>query len=184
MFWRPNIHFHNEILLIYRSYVNYQNCERFTKKEGRSLPARENEFQHYSDVIMGTMASQTTSLTNIYSVVYSGADQRKHQSSASLAFMRGIHRWPLNSPHKGPVTREMFPFDDVIMIVLLLVLDTKYGRPRVLNQTVMAIKTSLYSPGKRFLGNLEHRICDKCSVDETIYSQKLPNLVEMQIWSI
>ena len=45
-----------------------------------------------------------------------GADQRKHQSSASLALVRGIHRWPVNSPHKGPVTRKMFPFDDVIMI--------------------------------------------------------------------
>ena len=32
--------------------------------------------------------------------------------------MRGIHRWPVNSPHKGPVTRKMFPFDDVIMTVL------------------------------------------------------------------
>ena len=38
--------------------------------------------------------------------VYSGADHRKHQSSASLAFVRGIHRWPTNSPHKGPVTRK------------------------------------------------------------------------------
>ena len=45
----------------------------------------------------------------------SGADQRKHQSSALLAFVMGIHRWPVNSPHKGPVTRKMFPFDDVIM---------------------------------------------------------------------
>ena len=43
------------------------------------------------------------------------ADQRKHQSSASLAFVRGIHRWPVNSPHKWPVTRKMFPFDDVVM---------------------------------------------------------------------
>ena len=42
-------------------------------------------------------------------------DQRKHQSSASLAFVWGIHRWPVNSPHKWPVTRKMFPFDDVIM---------------------------------------------------------------------
>ena len=51
----------------------------------------------------------------LYSTVYSGADQRKLQSSASLAFVRGIHRWPVNSPHKRPVTRKMFPFDDVIM---------------------------------------------------------------------
>ena len=51
----------------------------------------------------------------VYSTVCSDADQRKHQSSASLAFVRGIHRWPVNSPHKGPVTRKMFLFDDVIM---------------------------------------------------------------------
>ena len=70
---------------------------------------------HNIDDIVGTMASQITSLTIVYSTVYSGADQRRHQSSASLAFVRGIHRWPMNSPHKGPVTRKMFPFDDVIM---------------------------------------------------------------------
>ena len=64
---------------------------------------------------MGTEASQITSLTIVYSTVYSDADQNKHQSSASLAFVRGIHRGPVNSPHKGPVTRKMFPFDDVIM---------------------------------------------------------------------
>ena len=67
---------------------------------------------HYSDI---TMASQITSLAIVYSTVYSGADQRKHQSSASLAFMWGIHRWPVNSPHKWPVTRKMLPFDDVSM---------------------------------------------------------------------
>ena len=70
---------------------------------------------HYSDVIMDTVASQITSLSIVYSTVYSGADQRKHQSSASLAFVRGTHRWAVNSPHKWPVTRKMFPFDDVIM---------------------------------------------------------------------
>ena len=64
---------------------------------------------------MGSIASQITSLTIVYSSVNSGADQRKHQSSASLAFVRGIHRRPVNSPHKGPVTRKLFPFDDVIM---------------------------------------------------------------------
>ena len=64
---------------------------------------------------MGAIASQITSLTIVYSIVYSDADQRKHQSSAPLAFVRGIHRGPVNSPHKWPVTRKMFPFDDVIM---------------------------------------------------------------------
>ena len=70
---------------------------------------------NYGDVIMGTMASQITSLTIVYSTVYSGADQTKYQSSASLTFMKGTHRWPVNSPHKKPVTRKMFPFDVVIM---------------------------------------------------------------------
>ena len=71
---------------------------------------------HYNDVIMGAIASQITSLMIVYSTVYSDADQRKHISFESLAFVRGIHRWPVNSPHKGPVTRKMFPFDDVSMI--------------------------------------------------------------------
>ena len=75
----------------------------------------ESLSSHYGDVITGTMASQITSLTIVYSTVYSGADQRKHQSSPSLAFVRGIHQGPVNSPHKWPVTRNLFPFDDVIM---------------------------------------------------------------------
>ena len=64
---------------------------------------------------MGAIASLITSLTIVYSTVYSDADHRKHQSSASLAFVGGIHQGPVNSPHKWPVTRKMFPFDDVIM---------------------------------------------------------------------
>ena len=66
---------------------------------------------------MSAMASQITTLTIVYSTIYSGVDQRKHQSSASRAFVRGIYRWLVNSPHKGPVTRKMFPFDDVIMVL-------------------------------------------------------------------
>ena len=70
---------------------------------------------HYSDVIMGAMASLIPGVSIVYSTVCSGADQRKHQRSASLAFVRGIHRWPVNSPHKGPVMRTMFPLDDVFI---------------------------------------------------------------------
>ena len=76
----------------------------------------QNAKYHYSDVIMGAMTFQITSLTIGYLTIYSGADQRKHQSSASMAFVRGIRRWPVKSPHKWPVTRKMFPFDDAIMI--------------------------------------------------------------------
>ena len=74
---------------------------------------------------MNTMASQITGVSIVCSAVCSGTDQRKHKSSASLAFVRGssaslafvrgIHWWPVDSPHKGPVTRKMFLFDDVIM---------------------------------------------------------------------
>ena len=64
---------------------------------------------------MDAMASQITSLAIFYSADYSDTDQRQHQSSASLAFVRGIDRWPVNSPHKAPVTWEMFAFDNVIM---------------------------------------------------------------------
>ena len=70
---------------------------------------------NYNDVIIGAMAPQLTSLTIVYSTLYLNADQRKHQSSASLAFVSGIHRWSVNSPHKEPVTLKMFPFDDAIM---------------------------------------------------------------------
>ena len=73
---------------------------------------------HYDDVIMTMLASQITCLTVVYSIVYSGVNQRKHQSSASLAFVWEIHRGPVNFPHKWPVTRKMFPFDDVIMTSL------------------------------------------------------------------
>ena len=64
---------------------------------------------------MSAMASQTTGVSTVCSAVCSNTDQRKYQSSASLAFVRGIHRWPVNSPHKGPVSLKVFLFDDVIM---------------------------------------------------------------------
>ena len=70
---------------------------------------------HRSDVIMSAMASQITDVSSVCSTVCSDAD-KNHQSSASLASVRGIHRWPVDSPHKGPVTRKMFPFADVIML--------------------------------------------------------------------
>ena len=59
---------------------------------------------------------QFTNILIVCSTACSGADQRKHQSSASLAFVRGIHWWPVNSPHKGPVMQKMFSFNDVILL--------------------------------------------------------------------
>ena len=76
------------------------------------MPLVTSQFlEHYSVVIMGDMAYQITSLTIVYSTVGSGSDQKLRVTS----LYAGIHRWPVNSPHKWPVTREVFPFDDVIM---------------------------------------------------------------------
>ena len=68
---------------------------------------------HY--VIMNAMASQITGVSIVCSTVCSGADQKEHQSSVSMAVVMGIHQWQVDTPHKRPVTRKMFPFDDVIM---------------------------------------------------------------------
>ena len=93
---------------IYISYI------KATKKTSTTNP--EPYFLiHYNDVAMRAMVSQITSLTIVYSTVYSGEDQRKHQSSVSQVFVWGIHRWPVNSPQKWPVAWKMFPIDDVIM---------------------------------------------------------------------
>ena len=86
---------------------------------------------HYNDVIMGTIASQITSVSIVYLTVSMGTDQVKHQSSASLAFARGIHRGPVNAPHKWPLTRKMFPFDDVIIKKTMLERCRQVGNPLV-----------------------------------------------------
>ena len=88
----PCVHSHRKNFTMNAQIIKYQ---MYLKKV----------YIHY--VIMSAMASQITSLTIVYSTVYSGADQRKHQSSTSLAFVSGIHRWLVNSLHKGPVTRNM-----------------------------------------------------------------------------
>ena len=85
-----------------------------------------------SDVIMSAMASQITSLLIVCSTVYAGADQRKHQSSASLAFVWVTQRWPVNFPHKWPVIRKMFPFDDATMVLI--------GRPLYIIHTQLKLK--------------------------------------------
>ena len=70
---------------------------------------------HYTDVTMSAMASQITRVSIVCPIIYSGTGQRNHQSSASLPFVRGIHRSPVDPPHKGTGTRKMFSFDNVIM---------------------------------------------------------------------
>ena len=91
----------------------------------RAIYPMEYAHYHYSNVIKVAMASQITILTIVYSTIYTGADQWNYQSSVSLAFVWGIHRWSVNSPHKWPVMRKMIPFDDVIMITVLFISDVR-----------------------------------------------------------
>ena len=91
---------------------------------------------HYDDVKMDAMASQITSLTIVYST-----EQSKHQSSAPLAFVWGIHRGPVNSPQKWLVTRKMFPFDDVIMVAYHM---TPLGKSVGYLSLIMVLYPKLY----------------------------------------
>ena len=100
-------------------YVDDNHCQKIYKiKVKQSFVDRTWEvlYTHYSDTILIAMASQITGISIVYWTPCSGKYERKYQRSISLAFMRGIHRWPVNSLNKRPVMRKMFPFDDVIMI--------------------------------------------------------------------
>ena len=98
----------------------HAECSKHLRCRGKTFLI--SNVLHYSDVIMSAMASQITGVSIVYSIVCSCADQRKHQSSASLAFVRGIYRSPVNSPHKEPVTRKMSPFDDIQQYILMMIL--------------------------------------------------------------
>ena len=76
---------------------------------------------------MSAMATQITGVSIVCSAVCSGGDQRKHQSSASVDFVRGINRWPVKFPDKVPVTREMLPFDDVVVCFTFVII-SKIGK--------------------------------------------------------
>ena len=78
------------------------------------VPA-DQELFHYCDVIMGAVASQTTSHTIVYSTVYSDSDQRKHFAKHRVT---GLCVGNSPGPHKRPVTRKIFSFDDVIMFII------------------------------------------------------------------
>ena len=95
--------------------VIMRHISEFSVHASRYSPKKRRD--NYSDYIMSAMASQITGVSIVFPTVCSGKDQRKHQSSASLAFVRGIHRWPVNSPHNWPVTWKMLPFDDVVMLM-------------------------------------------------------------------
>ena len=98
LIWTLGTNF-NEILIEIHTF-SFKNFHlKMSSGKWRPFCLGLNVLNHYS-----TMASQITGVSIDCSTLCSGADQTKHQTSASLAFVRGIHRWPVNSPHKGPVT--------------------------------------------------------------------------------
>ena len=103
-------------------------------------PTRYND---HDDVIMSATASQITGASIACSTVDSGADERKHQRSASLAFVRGINWWSVSSPHKRTVTQKMFPFDDVIMCALK-VAEVRSGRQPLPEPTLTQISAVIW----------------------------------------
>ena len=143
---------------------------------------------YYSDVMMSAMASQTIGISIVYSSVCPGVDQRKHQSSASLAVVRGIHRWPVNSPHKGTVTRKMFPFDDVIIwcfghgihtiSLLRVITNTLWAQANCWGRTLSYCKSSilkLHSVGNALLFSCGLGPCKCCrsGVNKSTYTSSL-----------
>ena len=94
-------------------------CKRmYRPPETKWTPFCRGHFRHYSDVMMYVMASKITGVSIVYSTVCTGPDQRKHRI-VGIRPLKGIHRWPVNSPHKGTIMRKMFPFDDVIPVHFL-----------------------------------------------------------------
>ena len=118
--WSPfrrrhfQMHFH-EFTEVCSQGSNYQSISIGWGNGLAPIRRHQNVISHYSDVIMSAMVSQTTGVSIVYSTVCLGADQRKYESSALIAFVSEIHGWPLGSRHEGPVTRKMFSFDDVMM---------------------------------------------------------------------
>ena len=95
-------------------HVNYVKND-INKKINRKEEEKEDDDDdgggdddHYSDVIMSAMASQITGVSIVSVNVCLGADQRKHQSSAPLAFVRGIHQWHVDSPYKDQWRGDCF----------------------------------------------------------------------------
>ena len=99
-------HFHRD---------GYLSCFWYMQLWLAAIRVCDGWYVYYSDLIMSAIVSQITDVSIVYSTVCLGADQRKQQSSKSLVFVKIIHRSPVNSPHKRPVTRKMFPFDDVML---------------------------------------------------------------------
>ena len=124
----------------------------------KNYPSHHQAESHSNDVIMNAIASQIICISVVCSTVCSGADEIKHQSSASVPFVRGIPQWPVDSPHKGPVTRKMFPIDDVVMVNAQFWLVTRH-QLMVCWHFVITSYRSLYTHASVLFCPLCSRLC-------------------------
>ena len=147
--WRPS---RLETVTLSRQLGSHSSCSVADGSRCNDYSTHVGNVYHYS-----AMTSQIYGVSIVYSNICSGADQKKHQSSASLAFVRGIHRWPVNSPHKGPVTRKIFPFDDVIMRIRKCLLLPHHGMQSACQVTLLQRNTV-----GRYRMNLCHLLALKC----------------------
>ena len=145
------LYFHRNIEQQQRSMLNYPRLPKLVYMQRA----------HYCGVIMDVVVSRITSHMIVCSTVYKDADQRKHQSPASLAFVRGIHRGPVDSPHKWPVTQKMFPLDDVIMWDCSPDVTAKHSRDRPTKIVILIMLFCISGPNLMIVawmdGELLHR---------------------------
>ena len=106
----PSVEFEVRIVMSWHQNAIHITC--LWGEPGVVFPSQTLQWRHHEH---DSVSNHQPRDCIVYSSIYWGTYERKHQSSASLAFVRGIHRWPVNSSHKGPVTWKMSPFDDVIM---------------------------------------------------------------------
>ena len=139
------------------------SSSHFVHHTSPTAPELELAGSHYNDIIMSTMVSQILGLAIVYLTVHSCGDQkRKHKSSASLTFRRGIHPWPVNSQHKGTVTRRVFPFDYVIKVFsksFLIVPKKSLPAQRTCGSIYSCIFLSSCSPVHLFVRPSVHFCC-------------------------
>ena len=153
-----------------------------TETTTRDKPAANtacNVFKmHYIDVIMSAIASQITGVSIICSTVFSDVDRRKHQSFAWQAFAREIHRWPVDSPHKGPVTRKMFPFDDVFTVRIWFI-SSKWALRCIVWNDLLEVEFSfagVYTAYKKFVSSLLPFRLLHWEYVQTVISRKPPHV--------
>ena len=159
------LHSLSDVIFVWESYIQHQN-----------------QTNHYIDVIMTTMASQITSLTVVYSTVYSDADQRKHQSSASLAFVWGIHRDRWIPRTKGQLRGKCIHLMTSSWIYLY------YHHSRCIFWTNVFILFFRYvswsAANNAWVCRHERHICGFSFLQNNFYPRPTPTVIEVFIQSV